>query len=191
MNASYTLRTARPEDAAAIRMLYAPYVDGSAVSFELEVPTVAEMAERVAHYQETHPWLVCEHAGAVVGYAYGSTHRARLAYQWCTEVSVYVADAHHGSGVARALYTALFALLRAQGYTLALAGITQPNPKSVRFHAAMGFAEIGRYRNVGYKLGQWWDTVWMQLDWSTGDAPGVLRMPGELTAEEWARALGG
>lgn len=182
MDSSYAIRSARPEDAAAIQAIYAPYVATSAVSFELEVPTVAEMAERVAHYQATHPWLVCVRDGQVVGYAYASAHRARLAYQWSTEVSVYVADAHQRAGVARTLYEALFARLRAQGYTCALAGITQPNPKSVSFHAALGFQEIARYRNIGFKFGQWWDTVWMQLDWSDGP-PGPLCGPDREDAD--------
>jgi L-amino acid N-acyltransferase YncA len=191
METGYTLRSARPEDAAAILQIYAPFVTDSAVSFELELPSLAEMVDRMAHYQVTHPWLVCVLGDVVVGYAYGSAHRARLAYQWATEVSVYVAEGHQRAGCARALYQALFALLRAQGYTCALAGITQPNPKSVGFHAALGFHEIARYRNIGYKFGQWWDTLWMELDWSDGQAPVALRMPEELSEAEWERLLRG
>lgn len=190
MESNYSSRSARPADAAAIRAIYLPYVLETAVSFELEPPSVAEMAERVAHYQATHPWLVCVRDEEVVGYAYASPHRARLAYQWSTEVSVYVADGHQRAGVARALYRALLALLRTQGYTCALAGITQPNPKSVGFHAALGFTEIARYHNIGYKFGQWWDTLWMELDWSNGQAPADLRMPHQLSEGEWESSLG-
>ena len=121
------------------------------------------MADRVHSTLETHPWLVCTHDDRVLGYAYATRHRARHAYQWSTEVSVYVDAAAHRRGVARLLYESLFDVLRRQGFANVYAGITLPNAASVAFHHALGFEPIGTYRRVGYKNGNWHDVVWLGL----------------------------
>ena len=87
---SATIRLATPEDADAILMIYAPIVRETAISFELEPPTLGEMAERIAKTMYHLPWLVCEREREVLGYVYASSHRARAAYQWSVDVSVYI-----------------------------------------------------------------------------------------------------
>src|SRR5947209_408010 len=104
MNAS--IRLARHEDAPALRAIYAPAV-ATPVSFELEVPTEQEMRHRLTKVLPHYPWLVCEQGSRLVGYAYGSRHRQRAAYDWSVEVSVYVDQSVRRKGVARALYRAL------------------------------------------------------------------------------------
>ena len=79
----------------------------------------------------------------VIGYAYASAHNERAAYRWSVSTAIYVSRDHHRRGAGRALYTTLFALLRALGYRQATAGITLPNPASVGLHAAFGFAPVG------------------------------------------------
>ncbi len=96
--------------------------------------------------------------------SYATSHRTRMAYQWSTDVSVYVHGEEQRRGLGRALYTALFAVLRLQGFYNAYAGITLPNPGSVRLHEAMGFVPVGVYHNVGYKFGAWRDVGWWSLD---------------------------
>src|SRR5258708_16054144 len=145
------IRSAGPQDAGAIRDIYAPFIVDGATSFEVEVPAVAEMEQRIRQLQEQYPWLVLEEDGAVLGYAYASTHRARHAYQWSVEVSVYLAAHGRRRGGGRALYAALFDLLRRQGYVNAFAGITLPNDASVGFHRALGFAPIGVFARIGFK----------------------------------------
>lgn len=135
---------------------------GSPTSFEFEAPDGAEMARRVERLTARTPWLVCEHDQAVIGYAYASPHRERLGYQWSVEVSAYVRADFQRGGVARALYTSLFAVLALQGFRNAYAGITLPNPASVALHEAVGFAPVAIYRGVGYKLGAWHDVVWLE-----------------------------
>jgi phosphinothricin acetyltransferase len=108
------------------------------------------------------PWLVCEIDGLVAGYAYSSPHRDRAAYQWSADVSVYVRSDRHRSGVARALYTTLFEALDLLGYYKVYAGITLPNPPSIGLHKAFGFQEVGVYKGVGFKLGQWQDVAWFE-----------------------------
>jgi phosphinothricin acetyltransferase len=132
------------------------------ISFEVEAPDAAEMARRVERTLARTPWLVCERAGAVLGYAYAGAHRERAAYRWSVDVSAYVhADARR-HGVARALYASLFAALAVQGYRNAYAGITLPNAASEGLHRAVGFTPVGVYRGVGYKCGAWHDVLWLE-----------------------------
>lgn len=158
-----TFRLATPADAEAVQAIYAPYIEGSATSFELEVPSVEEIAQRITQTLAFYPWLVAMDGGTVVGYAYASQHRVRAAYVWAVDVSVYIAASHHRRGVGRALYEQLFALLRRQGFYTAIAGITLPNPSSIGLHEAMGFTPVGVYHNIGYKDGAWRDVGWWEL----------------------------
>lgn len=143
--------------------VYRPFVEQTAVTFDYEVPSLAEFSRRVAEVTTFYPWLVAEKNGVVVGYAYGGKYRARKAYQWSAESSVYISRDHHRDGIGKALYVTLFQLLRLQGIRNVYAGMTLPNEKSEHFHAAMGFQPVGVYPRVGYKLGRWHDVLWMSL----------------------------
>jgi L-amino acid N-acyltransferase YncA len=160
---SIVIRLAADGDAAAIAAIYAPFVDHNATSFEAEPPSAEEMRRRIAETMEMYPWLVCECDGVIAGYAYASWHRTRLAYRWSVETTVYVHPDFRRCGVARGLYTSLFAILAAQGFVNAYAGITLPNARSVAFHEALGFLPLTVYRGIGFKLGQWHDVGWWHL----------------------------
>jgi L-amino acid N-acyltransferase YncA len=158
------IRFAATDDAEAVRDIYAPFCGvGSAVSFETVAPSVDEMRSRIVRTLEQFPYLVCERGDALAGYVYAGPYRERAAYQWSVEVTAYVHTAHRRTGVGRALYTALFALLRAQGYICAFAGITLPNPASVALHTTMRFEPVGIYKSVGFKCGAWQDVGWWRL----------------------------
>lgn len=159
--ADLTLRLAIPDDAAALLALYAPYITDTTITLEYEVPTVFEFAERIRKLQGVLPWLVAESKGQIIGYAYASRHRERLAYQWSVETSVYVYTEHHGTGVARRLYNRLFELLQRQGYVNAYAGVIEPNPRSFAFHQSLGFELIATYQHVAYKFGKWHTSQWL------------------------------
>ena len=163
LQAAPLIRTAQPDDATAVAAIYAPYVAAHFTSFELEPPGAPEMAQRMERTLARFPWLVAQRDGLVVGYAYASTHRERLAYQWCVDVAVYLDRAAQGQGIGRQLYQELFGLLRRQGYVNAYAGIALPNEASVRLHEVMGFRLIGVYEQTGHKLGAWRDVGWWQL----------------------------
>jgi phosphinothricin acetyltransferase len=156
------IRLAVPEDAGAIAAIYAPAVTDNSTSFEVVAPDAVEMAKRIATITQRYPWIVSDDDGIVTGYAYGSMHRARYAYQWSAEVSAYVRDDYQRRGIGQALYTSLFAILALQGYRNAFAGITLPNQASVEFHKAMGFSVIGIFHRIGYKFGEWHDTIWLE-----------------------------
>jgi L-amino acid N-acyltransferase YncA len=157
------IRLASERDAPAIAEIYRPAVASTAISFEVDPPDEREMQRRIDETLAGFPWLVCEDRRRVIGYAYATRHRVRAAYQWSVDTSVYVHRAFHRCGVGRGLYTSLFRVLAAQGYTNAYAGITLPNLGSVGFHEAIGFQPVGVYRQVGYKLGAWHDVGWWQL----------------------------
>jgi len=171
------IRLASVEDAADIVVIYDPIVRHTAISFELEPPTVAVMGQRIAAILTQFPWLVYQHQGKVLGYVYASQHRSRAAYQWSVDVSVYIHPASRRAGVGRALYTALFRLLARQGFYNAYAGITLPNAASVSLHETLGFEAIGAYRQVGYKLGGWHDVGGWQLRLRTDTAAPIPPMP--------------
>jgi L-amino acid N-acyltransferase YncA len=165
------VRRATTADAAACAAIYAPYVAETAISFEAEPPTAKEMARRIAAALERHDWLVLQDGDRVVAYAYGGPYKARDAYRWACEVSVYVERGRHRAGAGRALYEALFERLAARGYTMAVAGMTLPNEGSVRLHRAMGFEPVGTYRRIGYKGGRWHDVAWTQRSLATPADP--------------------
>jgi len=162
MHNNYNIRLITPADAEAALAVYAPYVLHTAYTFEYEIPSVDDFRTKIEKITAQYPWLVCECDGEIVGYAYGSTHRERAAYQWSPESTVYISDKHHRKGIARILYNTLFALLQQQGYINVFASVLVTNVNSVEFHRAYGFEEIGLFKNIGYKLGEWHTNLWFQ-----------------------------
>lgn len=157
------VRAATTGDADAICAIYNPFVINTTVTFE-EAPVAADaMATRIAELTRTHPWLVADATAGIAGYAYAGPWRTRAAYRHATECSVYVAPAHAGRGVGRALYTALFARLRALGIHTVIGGIALPNEASVALHERMGFTQVARFHEVGFKLGRRIDVGYWQL----------------------------
>jgi L-amino acid N-acyltransferase YncA len=166
------IRTATPDDAAAIAAIYEPVIRLTAISFETEAPDAAEMRARIEKTLASLPWLVAQDAaGDVCGYAYASKHRERAAYQWSVDTTVYVREDRRGQGVGRALYGRLLPLLADLGYCQAFAGIALPNAGSIGLHEALGFEAIGIYRNVGFKHGAWRDVGWWQRSLALPAAP--------------------
>jgi phosphinothricin acetyltransferase len=166
-----TIRDAIEEDAAACAAIYRPFVTGTAVSFEVEAPSEAEMAGRIREAVRTHAWLVAEVGDRLAGYAYARPFAAREAYRWSCETSIYLEAGRRRSGVGRALYGVLLARLVERGFRVAVAKMTLPNAASEGLHAALGFRPVGVHRRIGFKHGIWHDIAISQLDLVTGDDP--------------------
>jgi phosphinothricin acetyltransferase len=185
------IRLATADDAAAIAAIYAPYVRETPITFEIEVPGTAEIADRIERTLNGHPWLVCVCDGSVLGYAYGASYRTRAAYQWSVELTVYVRADCHRRGIGRALYTALLEVVRLQGFFNAYAMITVPNAASVGLHESLGFAPVGVTRRVGFKLGRWHDVGTWELALRLPSLP--MGPPSSLAvvreSADWQRAL--
>lgn len=178
---SIAIRDATPGlDAGTCASIYAPHVEASATSFEEQAPSAEEFAVRIERTSASHPWLVAEREGEVLGYAYACAHRERPAYRWAADVSVYVADAQRRQGVGQGLYEALLERLRGQRFRVACAGITLPNQASVALHERLGFVPAGVFRRIGWKDGAWRDVGWWQLDLASegGEPPAEPLPPG-------------
>ena len=128
------IRPVQLSDAAAIRAIYQPYVTETAITFEVDVPTVQEFESRITKTLTQFPYLVAEVDGKVVGYAYASTYYARAAYDWTTELSIYVAKEARGQGIGSALYTCLRRGV-ASTRLLTLSGLYRSSERSEHFHA--------------------------------------------------------
>jgi phosphinothricin acetyltransferase len=161
---SCVVRDAREEDMGAVQAIYAHHVLHGAASFEEEAPALAEMQRRHADVLARGlPYLVAEIGGQVAGYSYASPYRARPAYRFTIENSVYVDVARPRAGVGRALLSALIARCQAGDWQQMIAVIgDSANAASIGLHAALGFRRVGTLDAVGFKFGRWIDSVLMQ-----------------------------
>lgn len=157
------IRLAAAMDAEQVLSIYAPFVTETAITFEIDVPTVEDIERRIIDALEERPWLVFEKDGEILGYAYAAKHRSRAAYQWSVESSVYIHPQCRRRGIGRALYVSLFRILELQKFCNVYGGITLPNPASVRLHETCGFKKVGVYSSVGFKLKAWHDVGWWHL----------------------------
>lgn len=183
----YAIRAARPEDAAALLDIYAPYVTDTAITFEYDIPTPEEFAGRIAQTLARYPYLMAEDAqGRALGYAYAGVFHARPAYDWSVETSIYVRRETRRQGVGRGLYDALEQALAAQGILNVNACIAYPpgpdphlSLDSVDFHRRLGYRMVGRFSSCGYKFRRWYDMVWMEklIGPHEADQPPVRSFP--------------
>ncbi|MEP9354416.1 N-acetyltransferase family protein [Xanthobacter sp. KR7-65] len=158
------IRPALSSDIPAISAIYDEAVRTGTASFELQPPGAAEMARRHAALVESgYPYLVLEEEGVLLGYAYASAFRPRIAYRYTVENSIYVDEAARGRGVGRALLVALIEACEARGFRQMVAVIgDSANAGSIALHRSCGFDSIGILPATGLKFGRWIDTVLMQ-----------------------------
>ena len=162
------IREAACSDAAAIRSIYAPYVESTVITFEYQVPSVEEFCRRIAHTKERYPYFVAEQEGSILGYAYAGPFVGRPAYDWSAELSIYVDRTLRKKGVGKQLYHALLETLRKMGILDVYACIGYPEQpdeyldfNSAQFHAHLGFEPVGIFKDCGYKFNRWYHMIWM------------------------------
>ncbi len=157
------IRPYSPADIDAVAEIYGHYVRETVITFETEVPSPAEMAERFATIlSKGHPLMIGEMDGRVVGYAYASTYRVRAAYRFTCENSIYLAPDLVGKGFGGQLLGRLIEDSAKAGLKQMIAVITAERANSIRLHEKHGFRMIGRHDAIGYKFDRWLDIVHMQ-----------------------------
>ncbi|MGJ7532483.1 MULTISPECIES: GNAT family N-acetyltransferase [Variovorax] len=163
-SATVEILDAEPHHMAAVQAIYSHYVLHDLCSFEEEVPTVEQMqARRTDVLQRGLPYLVALKDGQVVGYAYATAYRARSAYRHTVEDSIYVAQGMHGHGIGKALLREVIRRCTDGGFTQMVACVgNSANTGSLRLHESLGFEQVGVLRDIGFKFGQWVDTVLLQ-----------------------------
>lgn len=174
MSKNAKIRPAAESDLPEILDIYKYYVEHTTVSFETSVPETAAFTQRFADIAAVYPYLVCEVSGSVAGFAYASRFGERAAYDYSVGLSVYLKSDFFGNGIAARLYDSLFEILAYQGFYSAFVRISLPNPQSERFHEKYGFAEQGRLKKAGYKLGEWLDISCRRKDILTGGKPAQI-----------------
>jgi L-amino acid N-acyltransferase YncA len=158
------VRDAVAGDVAQIQSIYARHVLHGLASFEEVPPDAAEIAARMQSVRALGlPWLVAERDGAVVGYAYASLYRSRSGYRYTLEDSVYVREGSGGRGIGEALLRALIGRCSTGPWRQMIAIIgDSANTASIGLHRKLGFRHAGTLDTVGFKLGRWVDSVFMQ-----------------------------
>jgi len=161
-NELITIRMAAEDDAEGILAIYAPYVTDTAITFEYDIPTIEDFAERIKRTLMKYPYLVAILDKKIVGYAYASIFKDRAAYDWAVEMTVYVRQDCKAKGIGKNLYIALEEMLEKQNIINLNACIAYPNPVSIGFHQDMGYKTVGHFTKCGYKFETWYDMVWME-----------------------------
>lgn len=157
------IRRVALSDADDILRIYGPIVRDTFISFETSVPSLSEIRRRIRDTEQTHPWLVMENQGVVVGYTYASKFRSRSAYNQSCETTVYVDEKMCQTGIGFQLYTQLLATLSAMNFRTAIAIISLPNAASISLHKKCGFSVVGTIREVGLKFNKWHDVqLWQR-----------------------------
>lgn len=164
-----TVRFATEDDAAALLAIYEPYIRNTAITFEWEVPTVEEFRSRIHDRLSMYPYLVAEQEGNIIGYAYASRFRARKAYDWDVETSIYIKQDCRRSGAGSLLLDTLERLLKKQGVLNIYAGITyhdEPDAywdrQSIIFHTKKGYVQVAKYNDCGCKFNRWYGLLFME-----------------------------
>lgn len=187
MENQVTLRFAVPDDAAAIRSIYEPYVLNTAVTSEYYVPTEEEFRARITRTRERYLYIVAVKDGQIIGYIYASPLSPRHAYSWAAETSIYIRQNVRRTGAGSRLYKALSAICRKQNVLNLYARIAFADPEdeflvnaSARFHEAIGFRKAAEFHRVFHKFGCWYNAIWMEKllgDHDEGAMPEVIPFP--------------
>ncbi|MEL7609391.1 MAG: N-acetyltransferase family protein [Bacillota bacterium] len=178
MDADISIKTATEADAKEIREIYAPYVTDTAVTFEYDIPSVAEFSRRIKDTLQMYPYIVALQEGRIVGYAYASAFRERAAYNWAVETTVYLKQDCRGKGLGTKLYLALEDILKRQNIINLNACIAYTpvedvhlDHASMAFHERLGYSKVAHFTKCGYKFGAWYDMIWMEK--VIGEHPGT------------------
>lgn len=169
LNTNIKIRMATKADAKEILRIYATYIRDTAISFEYDVPTVEEIAERINSILKKYPYIVAIDNNQIIGYAFVSSFKQRAAYDWAVETTVYISQDCRGKGVGKKLYLTLEEILKRQNILNLNACIAYTPTEnahltnaSIYFHESLEYKKVGHFTKCGYKFGAWYDVIWME-----------------------------
>lgn len=158
------IRPVSLDDAPRIAEIYNYYVTDTVITFEEEIVSADEYVDRIKNVlSKGLPWIVAEVDGKLVGYAYATEWRTRVAYRFTVETAVYLDHQEVGNGSGSALYRALIEELKSRGFKTIMGLVALPNPVSQKLHEKFGFKKVGEYKQVGRKFDRWIDVGSWQL----------------------------
>ncbi|MCR4730844.1 MAG: GNAT family N-acetyltransferase [Saccharofermentans sp.] len=163
------IRSATQNDAGRLLEIYSYYVENTAVTFEIDVPSFEEFQKRISVTLERYPYIVLENKGRIEGYAYAGVFYDRAAYDHSCEVTIYLDRNSHGKGYGRILYDELEKELKERGIINLYACIADPvtedeylTSNSEQFHGHLGYVKNGEFHKCGYKFGRWYNMIYME-----------------------------
>lgn len=169
METKMLIRSALPDDAGRILEIYSYYIENTAITFEIDVPSPDELKKRITKTLARYPYLVLEEDGRIEGYTYAGVFYDRAAYDHSCEVTIYLDRNSHGKGYGRLLYGELEKELKARGIINLYACIADPvvedehlTSNSEQFHAHLGYVKNGEFHKCGYKFGRWYNMIYME-----------------------------
>lgn len=165
-----SIRDIRPGDVERVHEIFTWYVHNTAVTFMHNPPSLEEYREHVAAIRRHYPFLVAEHKGKVVGFAYANRFGRGEAYNWSAELTIYIDPELRHAGLGRKLYDALEVILKDMGLLNLYACVGIPaeiedeylNYNSSQFHEHMGFKTVGTFARCGYKFNHFYSMIWME-----------------------------
>lgn len=195
-NGDIIIKTVNESDADELLKIYAPYVQNTAITFEYNVPGIAEFKSRIMNTLKKYPYLKAVRDGEIIGYAYLGEFKERDAYIHSAETSIYVKQKERRSGAGRAMYEAIEKTAKMQNILNLNACIGVPRIEdehltldSVKFHEKMGYTLVGKFNFSGYKFGTWYDMIWMEkMLGEHTNSPAGFRAFNTLKKEELASA---
>lgn len=177
------IRFAKEEDVEELLSIYAEYMN-TAITFEYETPSKEEFLERIKNIKKVYPYIVLEDNNKILGYAYAHEFKERKAYSWSVETTIYMDKNICAKGYGKKLYLTLLELLKLQGVRTACACVTGDNKGSMEFHKRLGFKEVGRFHNAGFKLDLWHDISWYEYPLNDYNIPKAITNINELNKEK-------
>lgn len=169
MDTNVSIRMATEADAEEILKIYSPYVTDTAITFEYDIPSIAEFSRRIKDTLQMYPYIVTLEEKRIVGYAYASAFKERAAYNWAVETTVYLKQDCRGKGLGKKLYLTLEAILKRQNIINLNACIAYTSVEDVHlnntsavFHERLGYSKVAHFTKCGYKFGTWYDMIWME-----------------------------
>lgn len=163
------IRMATVDDAEKLLKIYSYYVEKTAISFEIKMPTLTNFRARITKTLKNFPYLVAEVDNEIAGYAYAHEFIGRDAYRFSAELTIYLDKNFLHQGIGKKLYEELEKILQDIGIKnlYACVGWIDEddeflNQNSANFHQKMGFKIVGKFTKCGKKFNRWYDMIWLE-----------------------------